>query len=165
MHQLNRLFLCFFVVLSVFTLGCTSEEMGKTGFDVTLSVTGMTRFTSTFGVMKSLQKIDTVVVDDAVYKVTTTSFPFGKINNETDDSVLENKIGWRFKPDEPKYFRVRLQAVAGADPANGVNETISTRVKTALIEAVESAGFEASVENMEIRESTAYRIHRLGLNK
>ena len=165
MRQLNQLFLCLFVVSSVFTFGCTSEEMGKTGFDVTLSVTGMTRFTSTFGVMKSLQKIDTVVVDDAVYKVTTTSFPFGKINNETDDSVLENKIGWRFKPDEPKYFRVRLQAVAGADPANGVNETISQRVKTALIEAVESAGFEASVENMEIRESTAYRIHRLGLNK
>ncbi len=164
MRQLNRLFLCFFVVSSVFTFGCTSEKMGKTGFDVTLSVTGMTRFTSTFGVMKSLEKVDTVVIDDAVYKVTTTMFPFGKVSSETDDSVLENKIGWRFKPDEPKYFRVSLQAVAGADPANGVNEAISTRVKTALIEAVESAGFEASVESMKVRESTAYHIHRLGLN-
>ena len=165
MHQLNRLFLCLFVVSSVFTFGCTSEEMGKTGFDVTLSVTGMTRFTSTFSVMKSLEKIDTVVVDDAVFKVTTTMFPFGKVSNETDNSVLENKIGWRFKPDEPKYFRVSLQAVAGADPTNGVNAAISTRVKTALIEAVESAGFEASVESMEVREAVAYRIHRLGLNK
>ena len=165
MRQLNQLFLCFFVVSSVFTFGCTSEKMGKTGFDVTLSVTGMTRLTSTFGVMKSLEKVDTVVIDDAVYKVTTTMFPFGKISNETDEPVLENKIGWRFKPDEPKYFRVSLQAVAGADPANGVNEAISTRVKTALIEAVESAGFEASVESMKVRESTAYRIHRLGLNK
>ena len=165
MRQLNQLFFCLFVVSSVFTLGCTSEEMGKTGFDVTLSVTGMTRFTSTFGVMKSLEKIDPVVVDDAVFKVTTAWFPFGKISNETDDSVLENKIGWRFKPDEPKYFRVRLQAVAGADPADGVNAPISTRVKTALIAAVERAGFEASIESMEARESIAYRTHRLGLNK
>lgn len=165
MHSLKRFFFCFSVVLFVFTFGCTSEQMGKTGFDVTLSVTGMTRLTSTFSVMKSLEKIDTVVVDDAVYKVTTTSFPFGKISNETDDSVLENKVGWRFKPDEPKYFRVRLQAVAGADPANGVNEAISTRVKTALIEAVESAGFEASVESMKVREATEYRIHKLGLGK
>ena len=165
MRQLNRLFLCFFVVSSVFTFGCTSEKMGKTGFDVTLSVTGMTRLTSTFGVMKSLEKVDPIVIDDAVYKVTTAGFPFGKISGETDEPVLENKIGWRFKPDEPKYFRVSLQAVAGADPANGVNEAISTRVKTALIEAVESAGFEASVESMKVRESTAYRIHRLGLNK
>ena len=165
MHSLKRFFFCFSVVLFVFTFGCTSEQMGKTGFDVTLSVTGMTRLTSTFSVMKSLEKIDTVVVDDAVYKVTTTSFPFGKISNETDDSVLENKVGWRFKPDEPKYFRVRLQAVAGADPANGVNEAISARVKTALIEAVEGAGFEASVESMKVREATEYRIHKLGLGK
>lgn len=165
MRQLNRLFLYFFVVSSVFTFGCTSEEMGKTGFNVTLSVTGMTRFTSTFGVMKSLEKMDPIIIDDAVYKVTTSVFPFGKIRSETDGPVLENKIGWRFKPDDPKYFRVSLQAVAGADPTNGVNEAISKRVKTALIEAVESAGFEASVESMEVRELTAYRIHRLGLNK
>ena len=165
MHHLKRFFSCFFVVLFVFTFGCTTEQMGKTGFDVTLSVTGMTRFTSVYGVMKSVEKIDTVVIDDAVYKVTSIMFPFSKVRNETDGSVLENKIGWRFKPDEPKYFKVSLQAVAGADPANGVNAAISTRVKTALIEAVESAGFEASVESMKVREASEYRVHRLGLNK
>ena len=70
MRQLNRLFLYFFVVSSVFTFGGTSEEMGETGLDVTLSVTGMTRFTSTFGVMKSLAKMGPIIIDDAVYKVT-----------------------------------------------------------------------------------------------
>ena len=165
MRYLKRFFPYFFVVLFVFTFGCTSEQMGKTGFDVTLSVTGMTRYTSVYGVMKSVEKIDTIAIGDAVYKVTSTIFPFGKVRNGTDESVLENKIGWRFKPDEPKYFKVSLQAVAGADPAQGVNEVISTRIKTALIEAVESAGFEASVESMKVREASEYRIHKLGLNK
>ena len=164
MRQLNRLFLCFFVVSSVFTFGCTSEKMGKTGFDVTLSVTGMTRLTSTFGVMKSLEKVDPIVIDDAVYKVTTTGFPFGKISGETDEPVLENKIGWRFKPDEPKYFKVNVWALPGADPAQGVNEAISARVKAALIEAVKGAGFEASVESMKVYEAASVTRYTLGLD-
>ena len=164
MRQLNRLFLCFFVVSSVFTFGCASEKMGKTGFDVTLSVTGMTRLTSTFGVMKSLEKVDPIVIDDAVYKVTTAGFPFGKIRGETDEPVLENKIGWRFKPDEPKYFKVNVWALPGAFPAQGVNEAISARVKAALIEAEKGAGFEASVESMKVYEAFSVTRYTLGLD-
>ena len=164
MSHLKRFFLCFFVVSFVFTLGCTSEKLGKTGFDVTLSVTGMTRFTSTFGVMKSLEKMDPIVIDDAVYKVTTISFPFGKVRNETDESVLENKIGWRFKPDEPKYFKVSVWALPGADPAQGANEAISARVKAALIEAVKGAGFEACVESLKVREGVSVTYYKFGSN-
>ena len=164
MRRLNRLFLCFFVVPFVFTLGCTSEKMGNTGFDVTLSVTGMTRFTSAFSVMKSLEKMDPVVIDDAIYKVTTALFPLSKISSETGKSVLENKIGWHFKPDEPKYFKVTVRALPGADPVQGVNDAMSARVKAALIEAVKDAGFAASVESMKAQEGT-YHIRKLGLNK
>lgn len=164
MRRLNRLFLCFFVVPFVFALGCTSEKMGNTGFDVTLSVTGMPRFTSTFSVMKSLEKMDPVVIDDAIYKVTTAWFPLSKISSETSKSVLENEIGWHFKPDEPKYFKVTVRALPGADPVHGVNDAMSARVKAALIEAVKDTGFEASVENIKAQKGT-YHIRKLGLNK
>ena len=73
MRQLKWVFVCLlglFVVSSVLGMGCAPQVMGKTGFDVKLSVTGMTRVTSVFGVMWSLMKTDALVVDDAVYKVT-----------------------------------------------------------------------------------------------
>lgn len=164
MRQLKWFFICLFVLSLVFKVGCATEEFGKTGFDVTLSVTGMTRVTSGFGIMNSLQKIDALVIEDATYKVVTATLPFGKIGDETTEPVLENKIGWRLKPDEPKYFIVQVQALAGADPVNDVNAAISERVKVALIEAVEDLGFEASVENMEARERTSMKRYTLGSN-
>ena len=146
MRQLKWLFICLFVlfaVLLVFTVGCTTEKFGKTGFDITLSVTGITRVTSGFSIMNALQKIDALVIEEATYKVVIATLPFGKVGDETTDPVLENKIGWNLKPNEPKYFIVEVQALAGADPTNGVSEVISERVKAALIEAVEDLGFEA----------------------
>ena len=88
MRQLKWLFICLFVlfaVLLVFTVGCTTEKFGKTGFDITLSVTGMTRVTSGFSIMNSLQKIDALVIEDATYKVVRATLPFGKVGDETTD--------------------------------------------------------------------------------
>ena len=80
MRQVKWLLICLFilvVVSLVFRFGCTTEKFGKTGFDITLSVTGMTRVTSAFSVMSSLQKIDNLVIEDATYKVVTATMPFG----------------------------------------------------------------------------------------
>ena len=164
MRQLKWFLICLFVLSLVFKVGCATEEFGKTGFDVTLSVTGMTRVTSGFSIMNSLQKIDDLVIEDATYKVVIATLPFGKIGDETTEPVLENKIGWRLKPDEVKVFIVKVQALAGADPANGVNEAISEGVKSALIETVEDLGFEASVESMEARKATSTKRYTLGFN-
>lgn len=187
MRPLKWLLVCLFILLAisfVFKFGCVSEEFGNTGFEVTLAVTGMTRATSTFSIINSLQKIDALEVEDATYKVTSAIMPFGKVKNETrasikyvhstgdvsfekgkDEStepVLENKVGWRLKPDEPKYFTVQVWALAGADPADGVNEAISERVKTALIENVKGLGFEASIASIEVREATYMKRYTLG---
>lgn len=184
MRQLKWLFICLSVLLAVslvFKFGCTTERYGKTGFDIVLAVTGMTRVTSVFSVMNALQKIDALVIDDATYKVIAATLPFGKVKNEsqvtikyphhtekvkdeTTEPVLENKIGWNLNPHEPKYFTVQVQALAGADPTNGVNEVISERVKAALIEAVEKVGFEARVESMEARERTSMKRYTFGSN-
>ena len=165
--RLKPLLISLFILLVVsfvLKMGCTTEEFGKTGFDITLSVTGMTRITTAFGIMNALQKIDDLVMADATYKVVTATLPFGKIGDETTEPVLENKIGWHLNPDEPKYFIVKVQTLAGADPANGVNEAISERVKVALIQAVKELGFDASVETMEIRESSSMKRYTLGSN-
>ena len=140
MRQLKWVFICLlglFVVSSVLGMGCTPQVMGKTGFDVELSVTGMTRVTSVFGVMRSLTKADALVIDDAVYKVTRLEAPLN---------------GWRLDPDEPQRFTVEVWALRGSDPALGANEAISERVKAALIKTVEDLGFQASVESIEPRK-------------
>ena len=187
--RLKSLLICLFILLAVsfiLKLGRTTEEFGKTGFDVTLAVTGMTRVTSVYRVIHALQKIDALVIEDATYKVTKATMPFGKVGgdpkvsikythstgdvsfqkvkDESDEPVLENKVGWRLKPDEPKYFTVKVWALAGADPTNGVSDVISARVKAALIEAVEDLGFEASIESMEAREGTSMKRHTFGFN-
>lgn len=187
MRQVKWLLVCLFILFAVslvFKFGCTTEDFGKTGFDITLSVTGMTRVTSAFSVMSSLQKIDNLVIEDATYKVVKATLPFGKLKNEpqvsikyihstgdvsfekvkdkSTEPVLENKMGWRLKPDEPKYFIVVVQALAGADPANGVSDVIADRVKAALIEAVEDLDFEARVESIEVREVTSMKRYTLG---
>ena len=131
--------LVLFIGLYVLGVGCTPRVMGKTGFDVELSVTGMKRLTSVFRVMWSLKKADALVVDDAAYKVTQLRAPLN---------------GWHLDPDEPQVFTVEIWALNGKDPAQGVNEAISERVKTALIEMVENLGFQASVESIAPRESS-----------
>ena len=140
MRQLKWVFVCLlglFVVSSALGMGCTPQVMGKTGFDVKLSVTGMTRVTSVFRVMRSLMKTDALVVDDAVYKVTRLEAPLN---------------GWHLAPDEPQRFTVEVWALRGSDPALGANEAISERVKAALIKTVEDLGFQASVESIEPRK-------------
>ena len=184
MRQLKWLFICLSVLLAislVFKFGFTTEEYGKTGFDIVLAVTGMKRVTSVFSVINALQKIDALVIDDATYKVIGATLPFGKVKNEspvtikhphhtekvkneTTEPVLENKIGWNLKPNEPKYFTVQIRALAEADPTNGVNEVISERVKAALIEAIEKKGFEARVESIEAREATSTKRYTFGSN-
>lgn len=184
MRQLKWLFICLSVLLAislVFKFGCATEEYGKTGFDIVLAVTGMTRVTSVFSVINSLQKIDALVIDDATYKVIGATLPFGRVKNEspvtikyphhtekvkgeTTEIVLENKIGWNLKPNEPKYFIIQVGALAEVDPTNGVNEVISERVKVALIEAVEKVGFEARVESIEAREATSMKRYTFGSN-
>lgn len=189
MRQVKWLLICLFILFAVslvFKFGCTTEEFGETGFDITLSVTGMTRVTSAFSVMSSLQKIDNLVIEDATYKVVTATMPFGKVRSEpqvsikytpstnevslkkeTDEStepVLENKMGWHLKPDEPKYFIVVVQALDGADPANGISDVISDRVKATLIEVVEDLGFQACVESIEAREATSMKRYTFGFN-
>ena len=174
----KRLYICLLIVLAVplvLKFGCMPQVLGKTGFDVTLSVTGMTRFTSVFRVLYSLKKIDALVIDDATYKVTGARLPvgevnpkpqisikhvpstgeisFGKVPDAPTEPILRNEIGWHLKPDEPKYFTVEVWALTGADPKHGVNEAISERVRAALIEAVEHLGFEASIESIEPREA------------
>ena len=148
MRQLKLVFVCLlvlFVVSSVLGMGCTPQVLGKTGFDVKLSVTGMTRVTSVFGVMRSLMKTDALVIDDAVYKVTQLEAPLN---------------GWHLDPDEPQSFTLEVWALRGSDPAQGVNEAISERVKAALIETVEDLGFHASVESIEPRKVA----HKLVIN-
>ncbi len=140
MRQLKWVFVCLlvlFVVSFVFQMGCTAQVMGKTGFDVKLSVTGMTRVTSMFSIMRSLKKSDALAIDDAVYKVTRLKAPLN---------------GWHLDPDEPQRFTVEVWALRGSDPAQGANEAISERVKAALIETVENLGFQASVESIEQRK-------------
>ena len=140
MRQLKWVLVCLlglFIVSSVLGMGCTPQVMGKTGFDVKLSVTGMTRVTSVFGVMRSLMKVDALVVDDAVYKVTRLVAPLN---------------GWHLDPDEPQDFTVEVWALKGKDPVQGVNKAISARLKAALIETVEDLGFQANVESIEPRK-------------
>ena len=140
MRQLKWVFICLLVLFAmsfVFMKGCTPQVMGKTGFDVELSVTGMTRVTSVFSVMRSLKKADALVVDDAVYKVTQLEAPIN---------------GWHLDPDEPQKFTLKVWALRGKDPAPGVNEVISERLKAALIKTVEDLGFQASVESIEPRK-------------
>ena len=140
MRQSRWVFACLlglFVVSSVLGMGCTPQVMGETGFDVKLSVTGMTRVTSVFRVMRSLMKTDALVVDDAVYKVTRLEAPLN---------------GWHLAPDEPQRFTVEVWALRGSDPALGANAAISEHVKAALIKTVEDLGFQASVESIEPRK-------------
>ena len=140
MRQLKWVFICLlvlFIGLYVLGVGCTPRVLGKTGFDVKLSVTGMTRVTSVFRVMWSLKKADALVIDDAVYEVVQLEAPLN---------------GWHLDPDEPQDFIVEVWALKGKDPAQGVNAATAERVKTALIEFVERLGFEASVESIEPRE-------------
>lgn len=142
MRQLKWVFICLLVLFAmsfVFTIGCTPQVLGKTGFDVELSVTGMTRVTSVFSVMRSLKKSDALVIDDAVYKVTQLEAPLN---------------GWRLDPDEPQRFTVEVWALRGSDPAQGANAAISERVKAALIKTVEDLGFQASVKSIEPRKVT-----------
>ena len=137
MRQLKWVFVCLLVLFAmsfVFFKGCTPQVLGKTGFDVELSVTGMKRVTSVFRVMQSLKKADALVVDDAVYKVTQIRAPIN---------------GWRLDPEQPQHFTVEIWALRGSDPAQGANAAISERVKAALIETVEALGFQASVESIK----------------
>ena len=148
MRQLKWVFVCLLVLFTVsfvFQMGCTPQVLGKTGFDVKLSVTGMTRVTSVFRVMRSLQKGDALVIDDAAYKVTQLEAPLN---------------GWHLDPDEPQHFTIEVWALRGSDPAQGVSEAISERVKAALIKTVEDLGFQASVESIEPRKVD----HKLVIN-
>lgn len=140
MRQLKCVFICLLVLFAmsfVFTIGCTPQVMGKTGFDVELSVTGMKRVTSVFSVMRSLRKSDALVIDDAVYKVTQLQAPLN---------------GWHLDPEEPQKFTLKVWALRGKDPAQGVTAAISERVKAALIKTVEDLGFQVSVESIEPRK-------------
>ena len=74
---------------------------------------------------------------DAVYKVTQIRAPIN---------------GWRLDPEQPQHFTVEIWALRGSDPAPGVDEVISERVKAALIETVEGLGFQTSVESIEPRK-------------
>ncbi|MDE0684791.1 MAG: hypothetical protein OXI63_17875 [Candidatus Poribacteria bacterium] len=166
----KRLYICLLIVLAVplvLKFGCMPQTLGRTGFGVTLSVTGMTRFTSVFRVLYALQKIDALVIDDATYKVTEARLPVGEVNRKpqisikhvpstgeisfekvTDaptEPILRNEIGWHLKPDAPKYFTVEVWALAGADPKQGVNEAISERVSAVLIETVERSGLQTYI--------------------
>ena len=140
MRQLKWGLVCILVLFAVsyvLGIGCTPQVMGKTGFDVELSVTGMTRVTSVFSVMGSLKKADALVVDDAVYKVTQLEAPIN---------------GWHLDPDEAQKFTLKVWALRGKDPALGVNEAISERLKAVLIKTVEDLGFQASVESIVPRK-------------
>ncbi len=148
MRQLKWVFICLLVLFAmsfVFTIGCTPQIMGKTGFDVELSVTGMTRVTSVFRVMGALKKSDALVIDDAVYKVTQLKAPLN---------------GWHLDPDEPQHLTVEVWALRESDPAQGANAAIADRVKAALIKTVENLGFQASVESIEPRKVA----HKLVIN-
>ena len=140
MRQVKWVLICLLVLFAVsfvFQIGCTPQVLGKTGFDVELSVTGMTRVTSVFSFMRSLKKTDALVVDDAVYKVTQIRAPIN---------------GWHLDRDEPQRFIFKVWALRGKDPAQGVNEAISERLKAVLIKTVEDLGFQASVESIEPRQ-------------
>ena len=145
MRQLKWVFislLVFFIGLYVLGAGCTPRVLGKTGFEVKLSVTGMKRVTSVFRVMRSLKKVDALVIDDAVYEVTQLEAPLN---------------GWHLDPDEPQNFTVKVWALKGKDPEQGVNTATAAGVKTALIEVVERLGFEASVESIEPRKINSFK--------
>lgn len=147
MRQLKWVFVCLLVLfaMSFVFMSCTPQVMGKTGFDVELSVTGIKRITSVLRVMRSLKKNDALVVDGAVYKVTQIRAPIN---------------GWHLDPEQPQHFTLEIWALRGKDPAQDVDQVISERVKAALIETVEDLGFQASVESIEPRKV----VHKLVIN-
>jgi len=121
-----------FGALCVFKFGCIPQKLGKTGFDVTLSVTGMTSVTSPFRVMHSLNKINPLVIKEATYKVTKITMPFD----------------FRFEPNQPVSFEVEIWALHGKDPTYSTSENLSILVKAALIEAIQRLGFETSIDSI-----------------
>ena len=147
MRQLKWALVCLLVLfaMSFVFMSCTPQVMGKTGFDVELSVTGMTRVTSVFRVMGSLKNSDALVIDDAVYKVTRLKAPLN---------------GWHLDPNAPQRITVEVWALRGSDPVQGANAAIAERVKAALIKTVEDLGFQASVESIEPRKV----VHKLVMN-
>ena len=133
--KLKPFVICLIVLfgaLSVFKFGCIPQKLGKTGFDVTLSVTGMTNVTSPFRVMHSLNKISPLVIKDATYKVTRIIMPFD----------------FRFEPNQPISFEVNIWALHGKDPTQSTSEDQSILVEAALIDAIQRLGFEASIDSI-----------------
>lgn len=126
-----------FGALCIFKFGCIPQKLGKTGFDVTLSVTGMTRVTSPFRVMHSLNKINPLVIEDATYKVTRISMPFH----------------FRYEPNQPVSFEVEIWALHGNDPTYSTSEDLSKHVEAALIKAIQRLGFEASIQSIIPRKA------------
>ena len=131
--------LAVFCLSHIFGIGCRPRVMGKTGFDVTLAVTGIKHVTAVFRFARSLKKTNALVIDDVVYKVTQLHLPIN---------------GWHLDPDEPQYFTLKVWALPKSEPAEGISKDISVRMKTALIEAVRSLGFQARVESIEAREAS-----------
>ena len=133
--KLKPFIICLIVLfgaLCVFKFGCIPQKLGKTGFDVTLSVTGMTNVTSPFRVMHSLNKISPLVFKDATYKVTRIIMPFN----------------FRFEPNRPASFKVKIWALHGKDPTHSASDDLSILVEAALIEAIQRLGFEASIDSI-----------------
>lgn len=82
--------------------------------------------------MHSLNKISPLVIKDATYRVTRFIIPFN----------------FRFEPNQPASFEVKIWALHGKDPTHSTSEDQSLLVEAELIEAIQSLGFEASIDSI-----------------
>lgn len=128
---------CLWSIFGVFGVGCVPRIMGKTGYDVTLAVTGMKHLTTVFGFARSLKKTNALVLDEVVYKVTKMTMPIN---------------GWHLDPDEPQYFTFTVMALPESEPAQGAKD-LSARMTQVLIDVVDSLGFQGRVESIEVLEA------------
>ncbi len=154
MFQLRNLLIALVVLMTL--VGCSSRN---SGFDVLISITGMTRGTSIFSVMKTLKSVEAFEINEARYKVTGVRFPLtdrdyqiedGKGTNEPPRTIfIANKIRWRLQPNQPKYlFVVVLAEMKGVDKLT-VTEALVARVTNSLLPTVEQLGFEGKVESIK----------------
>ena len=129
-----------FCLSYIFGIWRAPRVMGKTGYDVTLAVTGMTHLTTVFRFSRSLRKTNALVLDGVVYKVTKITLPIN---------------GWNLDPDEPQYFTLRVRALPESEPAQGGAKAISARMTAVLIDFVDSLGFQGRVESIEPFEASS----------
>ena len=61
-------------------------------------------------------------------------------------------FAYRFEPNRPASFKVKIWALHGKDPTQSTSEDQSILVEAALIKAIQRLGFEASIDSIILRK-------------